>query len=108
MDIDRSHPNPKLSGVRSTLIHRTHGGTTTGEGTIAGRQLPSALSFEVAETSGGDSITRQCSLVGDSLNDEQRSDHLSNPLSYQPTRLKIKGVEKSGPESRRGWGRRCP
>ena len=108
MDVDRSHPNPKLSGVRSALIHRTHGITATRDGTTASRRLPSAPSFEVAETCRGDSITRQCTLVGDSLNDEQRSDHLSNPSSYQPTCPKIGVTGKHEPESRRGWGRRCP
>ena len=65
MDIDHSNPNPKLSGVRSKLIHRTRGVTT------ASRELPSDPSFEVAEACGGDSITRQCTLVGHSLNYEQ-------------------------------------
>ena len=65
MDIDRSNPNPKLSGVRPKLIHRTRGVTT------ASRQLRSDPSFEVAETCGGDSITHQCTLVGNSLNYEQ-------------------------------------
>ena len=107
MDIDPS-PSPKLSGdVRSTFIQRTHGVPATEDGTTASRQLSSAPSFEVTETRGGYSVTRQCALIGDPLNDEQRSDYLSDPPSHQPTCPNIGVTGKHEPESRRGWERRC-
>ena len=86
MDIDRS-PSPKLSGVRSTFIQRIYGVPATEDGTTTSRQLSSAPSFEVTETRGGYSVTRQCALIGDPLNDEQRSDYLSDPPSHQPVRI---------------------
>ena len=73
--------NPKLAGVHFVLAYRAHG-VLTRKGITSGRQLPSAPSFEITEMSGGDSVTRQCTLIGNSLDDEQRCDDLSNPSSY--------------------------
>jgi len=66
-----------LARVRPTLSNRSHG-VLTMEGTAATRQLPSAPSSERADAS-GDSGARQRTPVGDSLNNEQRSDDLSIP-----------------------------
>ena len=61
-------------------IHGIHG-IPTRKGTAITRQLPSAPSFELGGTPGDDGVARQRALVGDSLNDEQRGDGLSNPAS---------------------------
>ena len=91
--------NPKLAGVHFVLAYRAHG-VLTRKGITSGRQLPSAPSFEITEMSGGDSVTRQCTLIGNSLDDEQRCDDLSNPSSYQPTcPTQIGIVRKHEPES---------
>ena len=60
------------------LAHRTRG-VPTRNGSTTVRQLPSAPCFERTETSGDESVARQGALIGDSLNDEQWSDNLSNP-----------------------------
>ena len=70
MDIDRS-PSPKLPGARSTPIHRIHGVRTIGEGTVTICRAPPAPEFDPTDMSGGDSVTRQCTLIGDPLNDQQ-------------------------------------
>ena len=73
-------PNSKLGGAHFVSIHRTHGvpaGTS-----IITRQLSQSPSSERTETPGGNSVIRQHTLVGDSLNNEQRSDDLSDPPSH--------------------------
>ena len=42
-------------------------------------RLPSAPSFERIDLSKDDSVSRQCILLGNPFNDEQRSDDLSDP-----------------------------
>ena len=106
-DIDRS-PSPKLSGARPTPIHRIHGVHTTGKGITAICQAPLVPKFEPTGMPGDGGVTLQCTLIGDSLNDQQRSDDLSNPRSHQATCPKIWDTRKHEPESRRGWGRRHP
>ena len=79
LEIDRSlSPGPEFAGVHLVLIHRTHKSLTMG-GTATTRRPPSAPNFERIETLGDDSVARQRALVGDSVNNEQRSDDLSNP-----------------------------
>ena len=70
------------------LIYRTHRVPTTGKGTITAHRSSSGPGFEPTDLSGGDGIARQRALVGDSLNDEQRSNDLSEPRGRirQPVR----------------------
>ena len=64
-------PSPKLARGHCGLIHRTHGViVTTGKGTTTSRHVRSAPSFERTKMTGGDSITCQRALVGDSLNNK--------------------------------------
>jgi len=75
-------PDPGLAGgVRLTPIHRSHG-SATGKGVTATHRLPSAPSFQQIEVSGDGGGGRQRALASDSLNDEQRGDHLPNPSSH--------------------------
>ena len=67
--------NRNLDGVRSALVHRTHG-VSTRIGTITARRLPPGRCLECTDTSRDDSVARQRGLVGDSQNDEQRGDDL--------------------------------
>ena len=81
MEINRSlDPNRTLVRVRSVLIHRTREPHTS-KSTATTRRHPLALSLKLTEMSGGDSIARQRAFIGNSLNDEQWSDDLSNPPS---------------------------
>jgi len=82
MEIDRSlDPNPKVGRAPSVLIHGIPPTSRKGATTIC--RLPqSAPNVERGGTPGGDSGARQGALVGDSLNDEQRCDHLTDPQSY--------------------------
>ena len=76
-EIDRSSdatPNPKFTGVLSVVIPRTYGISTRRDSTTTHR-LSSLLRW------GDDSAARQRVLVGDSFNDEERGDNLSNPQS---------------------------
>ena len=73
-------PNRKLIRVLSFLVHRTHG-VPTRKGAITARQFPEAPGPKRTDTSGGDGVARQRGLVGDSQNDEQWSDDLSNSSS---------------------------
>ena len=70
MDIDHSH-SLKLSGARSTPIHRIHGAPTTRKGTTAICQATFIPKFGPTDMSGDNSVTSQCTLIGDSLNDQQ-------------------------------------
>ena len=70
MDIDRG-TRPKLPGARSTPIHRIHGVLTIGKGIATICQAPLVPEFDPTDMSGGDSVTRQCTLIGDPLNDQQ-------------------------------------
>ena len=69
--------DPNLAGARSILIHRTNRIPT--KRTTVTRQFPSGLGFERADMSGCDTVARQRAPAGNSLNDEQWSDHLSDP-----------------------------
>ena len=71
----------KLYRVHSMLIHKVHD-VPTRKGTTITCQLPPAPCFERTEMSGGDGGARQCALVGNSLNDQQRSEDLTNPSSH--------------------------
>lgn len=73
------------------------------EGATSGRRLPSAVGVvEFIGTSGGNSLARQRVLVGDSLNDEEGSDDLSNPFSRQTACPKVGVMGKYEPESQQG------
>ena len=98
IEIDRSlDPDPIFTRVRPTLANRSCG-VLIGEGTTTTRQLPSAPCSERTDPSGG-SGAGQSALVGDSLNDEQRSNDLSIPSSRETTRPKIRDVREHEPES---------
>ena len=71
----------RLTRVGSTVIHRIHGALIRKDTTTS--RPPSAPKVERTYVPGDDRVTRQCILVGDSLNDEEWSDDLSNPSSYQ-------------------------
>ena len=74
-------PIPKFAKVYSAPIHRTHGDPIR-KGNVTTCRNSSAPNFERAEMSGGDIVARQRALVGNSLDDEQWSDDLSNPPSH--------------------------
>ena len=105
MEIGRSL-DPGLARTYPTPIHRTWG-VATGKGTAIACRLPQGPSFELTDASRYDGFARQCTLVGDSLNDEQRRDDLFNPSSHQkPCPRIIDGrCEKHGPESEGGYTR---
>ena len=85
MEMDCSlNPDPKLARAFSALTDRTRGVPTT-EGATT-RQPPQSPSFELTDAPRYDSFSRQCTLVGDSLNDKKWSDDLFNPSSYQKIR----------------------
>ena len=70
MEVDCSlSPNPKLARVFTVPIRRTRG-VINREGGTNIRQLLSVPSSERTEMSGDDSIARQRTLVGNSLDDE--------------------------------------
>ena len=74
-------PNTKLARVHSKFIHKVRG-VLTRKGATVVSQPPSATSLELINTSGDNSVARQRALVGNSLNDEQRSDYLSSSLPH--------------------------
>ena len=78
-DLSLNH-DPQLAGVLSVITSRTHG-VHNSASTIATRRFPSIPDAERPDISGDDSVARQCAPVGDSLNNEQCGDHLSNPTS---------------------------
>ena len=92
MEIGRSL-DPKHARAYSMSIYGTRGVATNA------CQPPRGRNFELADAPRYDSSTRQRTLVGDSLNDEEWSNDLSNPLSGQKTCPKITIVRKHGPES---------
>jgi len=77
-------------------------------GTIAICQLPLPPDIERTGASSGDSVARQCTPIGDPVNDEQYSDHLSDPSSHWSTSPEVVVVGRHEPESLRGSGRRYP
>ena len=103
MDIDRCL-NPYLEpvGALSTLIHQAHG-VCTRRGDIANLRLPPYHNLDRGDVSRDDGTARQCASVGDSLNNEQGSDCLSNSSSRQMTFPKVEVIAKYEPESRREW-----
>ena len=103
MEINRSlNLNPKLArGVRSTSIDRSHGSPTR-KGVTATRKHPLAPSFQQIEVSGDGGGGCKRAPAGDSLNDEQRRDHLPNPSSDWTTRPNIEVMGEHEPGSERG------
>ena len=97
MGIGRSL-DPKHARVYSMSVYRTRE-VATGKDATNACQPPRGRNFELADAPRYDSSTRQRTLVGDSLNDEEWSNDLSNPLSGQKTCPKITIVRKHGPES---------
>ena len=73
--------NPKLATVLFIPTRRTHEGSTK-RGIIPTRWLPLPPNVERTSVSSCNSATRQRALVGDSSNDEQWSDNLSDPPSH--------------------------
>jgi len=73
--------NPKPAYTRPLLANRPHG-VPTKKGAAATFQLPLAPRFEPDGASGGDTASCQRFLAGNSLNDEQRSDDLSDWSSH--------------------------
>ena len=74
-------PNTKLARVHPKFFHKVRGVLTRKGAAIAGQPL-STTSLELIDTPGYNSVTRQCTLVSDSLDDEQRSDDLSSSLPH--------------------------
>ena len=100
--IERSlgpNPNPELAGGLSILIHRTQGVLSRRSITtiFTTRRFPSAPKVERADmrTDSDGGIARKRTLVGNPLNDEQRSDDLSNPPSRQNNQPRITIVGKT-------------
>jgi len=73
--------NPKLARVLSRPSRRILEANTK-RGTIATRRFLLPPNIERTGESSGDSGARQRAPVGDPLNDEQWSDHLSDPSSH--------------------------
>jgi len=99
--------NPRLARILSIPSRRTRG-VPTKRDVLAIRQFPSVPNVEQTGASSGDGVTRQRAPVGDPLNDEQWSDHLSNPSSHKATGQEMVVMEKHEPEPLRGLGRRYP
>ena len=97
-------PNPTLPSARLIIAQRTRGVPTMKSATTT-QQPPLALRFEQAGASRGDSVARRRTLVGNPLNDEQRSNDLSRSSSCQTTRGRVGVVGKHEPESQRGCAR---
>ena len=108
MEINRSlDPNPKFTRALSIPIHRIRG-IRTRKGTAAAPRLPLALGLERNDVPGDDGAVFRRVSVGDSFNDEQRSNNLSSQWSCQTTGPEIAAIGKHKPESQRGWARRDP
>ena len=102
IEIDRTlDPNCKLARIHFILIHRNRG-VPTRVGTTTTRQIPSLPKFEGTGTSGNDGVPRERALVGDSTDDEERSDNLSSRSLHQATCPKVAVVGNHEPESRQG------
>lgn len=71
--------DPQFTRVPSTAILRTYG-IHIGKSATTSRR-PSRPSVERIDGSGGNGVTRQRALIGDSFNDEQWSDDLLDPWS---------------------------
>ena len=81
MEMERGlDPNANLARALSVILRRIHGVHT--KGPTAVRRLHLAPKVERTRVSSDDTLACQCTLVGDSPNDEQRSDDLP---SYQTT-----------------------
>ena len=89
MRVSRNLNSIPISGsdkVRSGSIHRTHR-VHTRRGTARRLPSPPIITLERAETYRDHGVFRQRTLVGDPLDDEERSNDLSNPSSIsQPVR----------------------
>lgn len=85
MEIDRSlDPGPKFTRALSILIHQIRG-VRTGESAATVPRLPLTPGPERANMSGDYGVVRRRVSVGDSLDDEEWSDDLSNQCSRQTT-----------------------
>jgi len=82
VEIDRGlDPNIKFIRAPSITTHWAHG-VRIGDDLTATRRPPSVPKVDRTDTPGGKAFTRQRPLIGDSLNDEQWSNHLR---SHQTT-----------------------
>ena len=78
MEIDHSlNHDPKLTRVTPTLIHKTHG-VPTKRSMITTHLLPSAPSIGWTGMFNDRDNTCQCTLVGNTLDNEQWTNGLSN------------------------------
>jgi len=96
------NPNPKFTGVLSIVIPYR---VSTRRDTTTTHRLPSLPDRERTDLRWvDDSVARQRVLVGNSFNDEEWGDDLSNPSSRQtPCSNTPVRPEKHEPESRQGW-----
>jgi len=103
----------KLTRARSILVHRVQS-VFTRKGPTATRRLAPAPKVERTGVSGGDSVARQRTLVGDSLNDEEWCDDLSVVMSDNPVRRPQGGkgtnlsLSEDGQEDIRGSASSAP
>ena len=74
--------DPKHARAYSISVYRTRG-VATGKDAIIACQLPRSRNFKLADAPRHDSSAGQRTLVCNSLNDEEWSDDLFNPLSGQ-------------------------
>jgi len=81
MEIDRCLNRNPIATALSIPTRRTHE-VPTKRGSIATRRSPLPPRVEQTDVSSVDSMARQRAPVGNPLNNEQRSDHLSDPLSH--------------------------
>jgi len=81
MEISRSLDNPRFARIISIPSRRILG-VTTMRRTNPTRRFPLPPSIEQTGVSSGDSVARERASVGDPLNNEQWSDHLSDPSSH--------------------------
>lgn len=64
-------------------------GIPTREGVTVVRRPPRAPGFERSDTPRDGGLTRQRAPIGNSLNDEQRSDDLPDPSSHETVYPKV-------------------
>ena len=77
-EIDRSlDPNPEFARAFSIFIHRIYG-VHTRESAATAPRPPLTSGLERTNISGGDCVVLRCVSAGDSFNNEEWSDDLSN------------------------------
>ena len=98
-EINIRSPDTNLVLVRVcyTLIRRTRG-VPIGKGATTARGFFSGPSLELTDMHRSKSVARQRGPVDGPQNDEQRSDHLFDPSSYQKL-VRRSGHRKHKPES---------